>query len=33
VVGVGALQPGEAHKYSFSVDLMPVRSALERKRN
>lgn len=25
VVGVGALQPGEAHKYSFSVELMPVR--------
>jgi hypothetical protein len=33
VVGVGALQPGEKHKYSFSVDLMPVRSAAERKRN
>jgi hypothetical protein len=33
VVGVGALQPGERHKYSFSVDLMPVRSAPERKRN
>jgi hypothetical protein len=30
VVGVGALQPGEKHKYSFSVDLMPVRSAAER---
>jgi hypothetical protein len=26
VVGVGALQPGEQHKYSFSVELMPVRS-------
>ncbi|HEV7613451.1 MAG TPA: hypothetical protein VGO37_16345 [Steroidobacteraceae bacterium] len=26
VVGVGALQPGEKHKYSFSVDLMPVRA-------
>jgi hypothetical protein len=25
VVGVGALQPGEQHKYSFSVELMPVR--------
>jgi hypothetical protein len=25
VVGVGALQPGERHKYSFSVELMPVR--------
>jgi hypothetical protein len=33
VVGVGALQPGERHKYSFSVDLMPVRAAVERKRN
>ena len=33
VVGVGALQPGEKHKYSFSVDLMPVRSVPERKRN
>jgi hypothetical protein len=33
VVGVGALQPGEKHKYSFSVDLMPVRSAADRKRN
>jgi len=26
-------EPGEKHKYSFSVDLMPVRSAAERKRN
>jgi hypothetical protein len=25
VVGVGALQPGEWHKYSFSVELMPAR--------
>jgi hypothetical protein len=33
VVGVGALHPGERHKYSFSVDLMPVRAAVERKRN
>jgi hypothetical protein len=33
VVGVGALQPGEKHKYSFSVDLMPVRGAPERKRS
>jgi len=32
VVGVGALQPGERHKYSFSIDLMPVRTAAERKR-
>jgi hypothetical protein len=23
---VGALQPGEQHKYSFSVELMPVRN-------
>ena len=28
VVGVGALQPGEKHKYSFSVDLMPARAAV-----
>jgi len=33
VVGVGALQPGEKHKYSFSVDLVPVRAFPERKRN
>ena len=33
VVGVGALQPGEKHKYSFSVELMPVRGIVERKRN
>jgi len=33
VVGVGALQPGEKHKYTFSVDLVPTRSASERKRN
>jgi len=26
VVGVGALQPSETHKISFSVDLMPVRT-------
>jgi hypothetical protein len=25
VVGVGALGPGERHRYSFSVDVMPVR--------
>jgi hypothetical protein len=25
VVGVGALQPGEQHRYSFSIELMPVR--------
>jgi len=34
VVGVGALQPGERHKYSFSVDVMPARgSGVERRRN
>jgi hypothetical protein len=34
VVGVGALQPGERHKYSFSVDLIPVRAfPVERRRN
>jgi hypothetical protein len=33
VVGVGALQPGERHTYSFSVDLIPVRAAADRKRN
>lgn len=35
VVGVGALHPGENHKYSFSVDLMPVRTvpSPDRKRN
>jgi len=33
VVGVGALQPGENHKYSFSVDLMPARAIPDRKRN
>jgi len=26
VVGVGALQAGERHQYSFSVELMPVRA-------
>ncbi len=33
VVGVGALQPGERHKYTFSVDLIPRGTAGERKRN
>jgi hypothetical protein len=33
VVGVGALQPGERHKYSFSVDLMPVRAGPSSRRN
>ncbi len=33
VVGVGALQPGERHSYTFSVDLMPARGAPERKRS
>jgi hypothetical protein len=33
VVGVGALQPGERHKYTFSVDLIPARgSAADRKK-
>jgi hypothetical protein len=33
VVGVGALQPGERHRYSFAIDLMPMRSAAaDRKR-
>jgi hypothetical protein len=27
VVGVGALQAGERHQYSFSVELMPVRAS------
>ena len=26
VVGVGALQPGERHNYSFSVEMVPVRA-------
>jgi hypothetical protein len=34
VVGVGALQPGERHKYSFSVEVIPARGgAGERKRS
>ena len=33
VVGVGALQPGERHQYTFSVDLMPARNVADRKRN
>jgi len=32
VVGVGALQPGERHLYTFSVDLMPSLGGVERKR-
>src|SRR5271168_1980535 len=33
VIGVGALLPGEKHKYTFSVDLMPSRGgAPERRR-
>jgi hypothetical protein len=32
VVGVGALQPGERHSFSFSVDLMPMKAGTERKR-
>ena len=30
VVGVGALAPGERHKYSFSVDVIPTRGAGKR---
>jgi hypothetical protein len=33
VVGVGALQAGERHKYSFSVELVASRPNVERKRN
>ena len=32
VVGVGALTPGERHQYSFSVEMVPTRSSLDRKR-
>jgi hypothetical protein len=33
VVGVGALQPGERHKYTFSVDLIPTARGPQPKRN
>ena len=34
VVGVGALQPGERHKYSFSVNVISARDpAAERRRS
>lgn len=34
VVGVGALQPGERHKYSFSVNVIPARDpAADRRRS
>ncbi len=33
VVGVGALQPGERHKYTFSVDLIPAGRNLPGRRN
>jgi hypothetical protein len=33
VVGVGALQPGERHTYTFSVDLIPARSGPGGRRN
>jgi hypothetical protein len=33
VVGVGALQPGERHRYAFSVELVPVRGIATLKRN
>jgi hypothetical protein len=32
VVGVGALQPGERHKYSFSVEVVPQRSLVPERR-
>jgi len=32
VVGVGALQPGERHSYSFSVELTPTRPDADRKK-
>jgi hypothetical protein len=32
VIGVGVLQPGEPHKYRFSVELTPVKSGAERRR-
>lgn len=31
VVGVGALQAGERHKYTFSVDLLPSRGVAGRR--
>jgi hypothetical protein len=33
VVGVGALQAGERHKYTFSVDLIPRGTGSDRRRN
>jgi hypothetical protein len=33
VVGVGALQAGERHKYTFSVDLIPSRNVGGGRRN
>ena len=34
VVGVGALQPGERHKYNFSVNVISARDpAAERRRS
>jgi hypothetical protein len=33
VVGVGALQPNERHKYTFSVDLIPARGGVGGRRN
>ncbi len=32
VIGVGALQPGEPHSYSFSIDLTPVKAGADRRR-
>jgi hypothetical protein len=33
VVGVGALQAGERHQYTFSVDLIPRGTGSDRRRN
>jgi hypothetical protein len=30
VVGVGALAPGERHKFAFSVDVVPARTSGKR---
>lgn len=32
VISVGVLQPGDPHKYRFSVELVPIRSGAERRR-
>jgi hypothetical protein len=33
VVGVGALQPGERHRCSFSIEVTPARTPVERKKD